>query len=69
MDHTRQELERLNAEAQAAREVHTGEVVGPGTLFCQACGEAITLKRSGHVPPCPRCRASVFARAVPHGGT
>lgn len=66
VDHTREELERLDAEAQAAREVHTGEVVGPGTLFCQQCGQDLTLKASGHVPPCPKCHATTFARAVRH---
>lgn len=66
VDHTREELDRLDAEARAAREAHTGEVVGPGTLFCQGCGQAVTLKASGHVPPCPKCHGTLFARAVRH---
>lgn len=68
VDHTRQELERLDAEAHAAREVHTGEVVGPGTVFCQSCGQPVTLKTSGRVPPCPKCHGTLFAHAVRHVG-
>jgi len=65
-DHTREELERLDTEAHAAREARTGEVVGPGTLFCQECGQSATLKSSGRVPPCAKCHGTLFARAVRH---
>lgn len=65
VDHTRQELDRLATEARAAGEVHTGQVTAPGTLFCQGCGAGMTLKATGHVPPCPKCHGTVFSRAVP----
>lgn len=67
VDHTQQELGRLAADARAASEVHTGQVTAPGTLFCQSCGQAVTLHGSGRVPPCPKCRGTVFARAVALG--
>lgn len=65
VDHTRQELGRIAAQASAARETRTGQVTAPGTLFCQSCGQAVTLHESGRVPPCPKCHGTVFARAVP----
>lgn len=65
-DHTREELERIDADAHAARMAHTGEVIGPGTLFCQECGQSVTLKGSSRVPPCAKCHATLFARAVRH---
>jgi len=58
-DRTRLEWQRL---AEAADERHTGEIVGPGTLQCVACGETLRFQTAGHVPPCPRCHGSVFRR-------
>lgn len=63
VDHTQLELDRLAREAQRASERHTGEVMGPGTLECTNCGERLHFRGSGHVPPCPRCRGTVFRRA------
>jgi hypothetical protein len=60
-DHTRLELERLALEAER-RGWHTGDVTGPGTLACDACGETLHFRKPGHIPPCPKCRASVFHR-------
>ncbi|MGQ0658648.1 MAG: zinc ribbon-containing protein [Chromatiales bacterium] len=61
VDHTRLELDRLAMEADA-QGWHTGEVIGPGTLYCEACGQALHLHRVSHIPPCPRCRATAFHR-------
>ena len=61
VDHTRVELDRLAMEAEL-RGWHTGEVTGPGTLFCDACGEALHFHNPGHIPPCPKCKATVFHR-------
>jgi predicted Zn-ribbon and HTH transcriptional regulator len=60
LDHVKlfQELERL-------AEYHTGEIVGLGTLRCRDCGKLLHFKRPGHIPPCPKCHATVFERA--HG--
>ncbi len=41
---------------------HTGEVVGPGTLVCDNCGEKIHFHRAGKIPPCPKCHATDFHR-------
>lgn len=43
-------------------EYHTGEVTGLGTLKCTSCGELIHFHKPGHIPPCPKCHASVYER-------
>ncbi len=54
----------LNALRMAARaaEYHSGEITGPGTLVCDACGERVQLRHAGRVPPCPKCRGGRFHR-------
>lgn len=64
VDHTRVELDRLALEADL-KGWHTGEITGPGTLFCEACGEALHFHHPGHIPPCPKCRGTVFHHRPP----
>ena len=42
---------------------HTGEISGPGTLLCVACGTELHLHKTGRIPPCPKCHATQFKRA------
>jgi len=44
-------------------EYKTGEVTSPGTLTCKGCGNAIHLTGTGHIPPCPKCRATLFRKS------
>lgn len=60
-DQTTVELLQLKQQAAAAP-YHTGEVSGPGTLVCDACGESLHFHKAGHIPPCPKCQATVFHR-------
>ncbi|ROR34748.1 zinc ribbon-containing protein [Inmirania thermothiophila] len=62
VDRTRLELERLAEQAREATVWHTGEVTGPGTLVCTACGETLQFRRAGRIPPCPRCHGTRFRR-------
>lgn len=43
-------------------EWRTGEVTTIGTLRCRHCGELVRFKRTGRIPPCPKCRATVYER-------
>ncbi|AUB78919.1 MULTISPECIES: zinc ribbon-containing protein [Spiribacter] len=63
-DQTRLQWQALNRQLQAAARYHTGEVTGPGTLVCRDCGEVLHFKRTGHIPPCPKCHGSRFERAA-----
>jgi hypothetical protein len=62
-DQTRLGLLALEQQARDASAYHTGEVTGIGTLYCAACGEALHFHATGHIPPCPRCRGTIFVRS------
>ena len=64
-DRTRVELAELAERARQASLYHTGEITGPGTLYCTACGRAMRFHKAGHIPPCPSCHATQFQRAKP----
>ncbi len=64
-DKTRVELAELADRAREASTYHTGEITGPGSLECTQCGEVIHFAKTGHIPPCPKCHASSYRRAMP----
>ena len=63
-DRTKLELDRFARQASAASRYHTGEITGPGTLVCEACGEEISFYEAGQIPECPKCHAKRFKRKV-----
>ena len=64
VDQTQLELSKLQAMAQSDEEWHTGEIAGPGPLTCVACGHEIHKRKSGRIPPCPKCHKSIFIRSA-----
>lgn len=62
VDKTSVELQKLADRAREVGEWHTGEITGPGTLVCKECGENIHFHKTGHIPPCPKCHATVYRR-------
>lgn len=52
----------LARRAQRASEYHTGDITSIGTLQCTACGELLHFHATGHIPPCPQCHHTRFAR-------
>ena len=64
-DRTRVELEQFSHPRCAITEYHTGEVTGPGSLVCMACGQMVHFNTTSHIPPCPKCHASVYHRGRP----
>ncbi len=61
-DQTKLQLRQLGENAIKASQYHTGEITGIGTLTCEACGEKLHFKKTGHIPPCPKCHATSFKR-------
>jgi polyhydroxyalkanoate synthesis regulator phasin len=61
-DKTKLELLLLEENAKHVNEYHTGEITGPGTLVCTQCNEELHFLNTGHVPPCPKCRSTLFKR-------
>lgn len=41
----------------------TGEMTHGGSFVCLDCGQTLTLKKPGHLPPCPKCHKQEFRRA------
>ena len=60
-DQTTIELLKIKQSAENA-EYHTGEIIGPGVLLCDSCGEQLHFHKAGHIPPCPKCKHSIFHR-------
>jgi len=61
-DQTKLAFLDLARRAQRASEFHTGEITTVGTLQCSGCGELLHFHATAHIPPCPRCRQTVFVR-------
>jgi Zn finger protein HypA/HybF involved in hydrogenase expression len=53
-------LSSLSAKTKDKLTYKTGEMTSAGTLTCQACGQTVHLKETGHVPPCPKCKGTLF---------
>ena len=53
-------LQSLGEKTREKLTYHTGEITSAGTLTCQACGQTVHLKETGHVPPCPKCNGTLF---------
>jgi len=61
-DQTKLELAKFAQRATKSSIYHTGEVTGPGTLVCTACGKEMHFKKTGHIPPCSGCKGTDFQR-------
>ena len=66
-DKTRVELEQWSEQAREAARYQTGEVTGPGTLVCTACGKVLQFRKTGYIPPCPACSETLFLRPFGEG--
>jgi hypothetical protein len=61
-DKTTVELLGLKERAREASTYHAGEVTGPGTLICDACGSRQQFHKPRRISPCPNCHATDFHR-------
>jgi hypothetical protein len=55
-------LQEWAAKVEDHLRYRTGEVTSPGTLTCVECESKIRMKKTGRVPPCPKCHAAEFRR-------
>jgi hypothetical protein len=60
LEFTGNALHSLGDKAKEKLTYRTGDVTSAGTLTCQACGQTLHLKETGHVPPCSKCNGTVF---------
>ncbi|MBS3965098.1 MAG: zinc ribbon-containing protein [Methylomonas sp.] len=61
-DKTRIQLAALELDAQQYHPYTAGDITGPGTLNCNACGKAIAFKSTSVIPKCPACGGDTFTR-------
>jgi len=62
-DKTRVELAKLEQQAKMYHPYKSGDITGPGTLTCDACGKLIAFKSTSQIPECPECKAKTFTRS------
>lgn len=53
-------LRSLGDKTRETLSYKTGEMTSAGTLTCRACGQTMQLKKTGHIPPCPKCSGTLF---------
>ena len=61
-DQTKVDLVRFEHEVDEGGVYHTGQIVGPGTMVCEDCGEDLRFAKASRIPPCPRCHGVSFHR-------
>lgn len=62
MELTSKALHSMSDKARQTLSYKTGEITSAGTLTCKACGAKVHLKKTGHVPPCPKCAGTEFSK-------
>ena len=56
-------LHSLSVKTKETLTYRAGEMTSAGTFTCQACGQEVHLKKTGHVPPCPKCDGTLFNKS------
>ncbi len=55
-------LRGMAERAEKSITVRSGEITSAGTLTCVDCGQQLHFRRTGRVPPCPKCGGTVFRK-------
>ena len=56
----------LSSIAEKAKEpllCRSGEITAAGTLTCVSCGNHMHFKKTGRIPPCPKCHKTEFKKS------
>ncbi|ATX81847.1 isocitrate dehydrogenase (NADP) [Mariprofundus ferrinatatus] len=56
-------ISSIAERTQKAISCRSGEITSAGTLTCNACGHELHFKKTGRVPPCPKCHATEFRKS------
>jgi len=51
------------AKSEETLSFRTGQVTGPGTLTCKACGTELHLDDTSRIPPCPKCHKTDYRKS------
>lgn len=55
-------LSKFADKADDALSCKSGEVTSAGRLVCKACGYEMHFKKTGRIPPCPKCHKTEFKK-------
>ena len=55
-------LSSFGDKAEDALTCKSGEITSAGKLVCKACGYEINFKKTGRIPPCPKCHKTEFIK-------
>jgi isocitrate dehydrogenase len=55
-------LRTLSDKTKEKLSYKTGEITSAGTLTCQTCRQEVHIKKTGRVPPCPKCSGTLFSK-------
>lgn len=61
-DKTKLDLAKFKREVEEGGIYHTGQIVGPGVMVCETCGEELHFAKASRIPPCPKCHGVSFHR-------
>ena len=61
-DKTKLEWDKIKLRAVKSQLYHSGEIIGAGSIECIACEQTLNFKKTGHIPPCPKCHKTEFKR-------
>ncbi len=56
-------LSSMAEKTQQAITCRSGEITSAGTLTCESCGHELHFKKTGRIPPCPKCHATSFRKS------
>ena len=62
-DKTRIELEQFGVQNRELSLYYSGEITGPGTLLCNACGHKVSFTTTSQIQDCTECGHNTFKRA------
>ena len=65
-DRTRLEMLQFEHDVEEGLAWHAGEITGPGSLACDACGAEIRFNATSEIPACPNCGHTLYHRPQPH---
>jgi len=59
---TSEALSHFAEKADSSLTCKSGEITSAGKLVCKACGHAMNFKKTGRIPPCPKCHKTEFTK-------
>jgi hypothetical protein len=60
LEQTSDALQSMMNKTVNAITYRTGEITSAGSLTCQSCSSKMQFKKTGHIPPCPKCSGTLF---------